>query len=241
MAALDHVGLGCQTRLSFVCEKNVAARKLILAHQKPNIVYEDITKRPVDDMPSCDLYAVGLPCPPSAGVREGTGDRHGHRHFEHAVEYIFSKTPKCFLLESGKGLTATNYRGVFLNMLATLRSKGKYVVTWRVVNTADHGIPQNRPRLYIIGLLRSALPGNQAGFKWPRPTGCKPLSLLVDPCSAIDREQPLSNTKADENLKRLQQDLISQGFPLRSVPFALDIFSSNHIGRAMVDKVPCLT
>ena len=79
------------------------------------------------------------------------------------------------------------------------------------------------------------------GFKWPRPTGCKPLSLLVDPCSATDREQPQSNTEADENLKRLQQDLVSQGVPLRSVPFALDIFSSNHVGRATADKVPCLT
>ena len=160
MAALDHVGLGGQTRLRFVCEKNAAARKLILAHQNPDIVYEDITKRAVDDMPSCDLYAIGLPCPPSTGVREGTGDRHGQGHFEHAVEYILSKTPRCFLLESAKSLTAANYRGVFLNMLATLRSSGKYVVTWRVVNTADHGIPQNRLRLYIIGLLRSALPSS---------------------------------------------------------------------------------
>ena len=242
MAALERLGLGGQTRLRFVCEKDAAARKLILAHQKPDLIYEDITQRPVADMPTCDLYVAGFPCQPwsSAGLKEGEDDRHGRgRIFDHIAEYILSKTPKCFLLENVKGLTSAAHREVFLKMLATLRSGNKYVVTWRVVNTADYGIPQNRPRLYIIGMLRSALPQGKLAFKWPSPMRCKPLTWLLDPCLTTEREQPKHNTVAGQNLKKLLQDLTNQGVPLRSVPYALDILGSNP--RAMNGKVPCLT
>ena len=73
MAALDQMGLGNQTRLRFICEKDAAARKLILAHRAPDFIYEDITERPVDQMPTCDIYAAGFPCQPwsVAGLREG--------------------------------------------------------------------------------------------------------------------------------------------------------------------------
>ena len=101
MAALDHMGLGGQTRLRFVCEKDASARKLILPHQQPDLLYEDITQRPVSDMPTCDLYAAGFPCRPwsSAGLRGGPDYGHG-RIFRHIVDYLFHKTPKCFLLEN---------------------------------------------------------------------------------------------------------------------------------------------
>ena len=44
-------------------------------------------------------------------------------------------------------------------MLATLRSNGKYLVRARVLNTLNFGIPQNRPRVYIVGVLRT-------GYRW---------------------------------------------------------------------------
>jgi site-specific DNA-cytosine methylase len=43
-------------------------------------------------------------------------------------------------------------------MLATLRSNGKYLVRARVLNTLNFGIPQNRPRVYIVGVLRTGMP-----------------------------------------------------------------------------------
>ena len=47
--------------------------------------------------------------------------------------------------------------------------------------------------------------------------------LATDPCSATKRERPKHNTTAAKNLKRLLQDITSQGFPLRSVPDAVDM------------------
>ena len=60
-------------------------------------------------------------------------------------------------------------------MIATLRQSGKYFVTWRVLNAMHFGIPQNRPRVFIVGLLRSA--GRPAGFGWPKPHRRPPLPL----------------------------------------------------------------
>ena len=67
------MGLGNQTRLRLICEKDAAARKLILAHRTPDFIYDGITERPVDQMPTCDIYAAGFPRQPwsAAGLREG--------------------------------------------------------------------------------------------------------------------------------------------------------------------------
>ena len=57
-------------------------------------------------------------------------------------------------------------------MLATLRSNGKYLVRARVLNTLNFGIPQNRPRVYIVGVLRTGMPVGT--FLRPRPLGPPP-------------------------------------------------------------------
>ena len=247
MAALDQMGLGKQTRLRFICEKDAAARKLILAHRTPDFIYEDITERPVDQMPTCDIYAAGFPCQPwsAAGLREGANDRHGRGQiFPRILEYLRQKLPKCFLLENVKGLTSITHREAFKNMLASLRSGDKYIVSWRVLNTADYGIPQNRPRLYIIGLLRSACPAVEssiASFKWPRRTECMPLSALLDPDkSGIERQQPRPGSTAEKHLLQLQRQLAKQGSDAHCLtPYALDIFGIR--ARAVAGRVPCLT
>ena len=158
-------------------------------------------------MPTCDLHAAGFPCQPfsAAGLREGKNDRHGRGLiFPSIAEYLRRKTPKCFLLENVKGLATKTHEETFREMLATLRSDGKYIITWRVLNTADYGIPQNRPRLYIIGLLRSALPNGEVLFKSPTTSGCRALDSLLDPKS-LQREQPRRNTVAHQNLTKLKK------------------------------------
>jgi hypothetical protein len=79
MGAFDKMDLGDQAQLQFICEKDTAERNLILAHRRPNVVFNDITTRPIQKMPVCDIYSAGIPCQPwsSAGLGEGTDDRQG--------------------------------------------------------------------------------------------------------------------------------------------------------------------
>ena len=103
-------------------------------------------------------------------------DRHGRGQiFPRILEYLRRELPKCFLLENVKGFASITHRKAFKNMLASLRSGDKYIASWRALHTADYGIPQNRPRLYIIGLLRSACPAAEssiASFKWVEQNAC---------------------------------------------------------------------
>ena len=75
-------------------------------------------------MPVCDIYAAGFPCQPwsTAGLGEGTDDRQGRGHiFFHIHQYIRIKDPKCFLLESVKGLTMVTHPNAFAAYLESLR------------------------------------------------------------------------------------------------------------------------
>eukprot|EP00974_Lingulodinium_polyedra_P108061 10460393-Lingulodinium_polyedra.AAC.1 len=60
-----------------------------------------------------------------------------------------------FVLENVKALTFKRHEKPFKLMLNSLRASGQYFVTWRILNAVDVGIPQSRPRLFIVGLLRS--------------------------------------------------------------------------------------
>ena len=105
MVAMERMGLQHRTQLQFICEKDAAARRLTLSHASPSIVYEDITARPVDSMPVCDVYASGFPCQPwsTAGLSAGVDDQKGRGLiFPHIHDYIRVKAPMCFLWKMSK-------------------------------------------------------------------------------------------------------------------------------------------
>ena len=71
-------------------------------HQ-PRVVYDDVTKRDVKDMPQVDIYTAGFPCQPwsSEGKGEGRRDKQGRGLiFDHVLKYINEKLPTSFLLEN---------------------------------------------------------------------------------------------------------------------------------------------
>jgi DNA (cytosine-5)-methyltransferase 1 len=248
MVAMEKMGLMDQTQLKFICEKDAAARRLTLSHASPSIVYEDITTRPVERMPVCDVYVAGFPCQPwsTAGLSEGTDDRQGRgRIFPHIHNYIHVKAPKCFLLENVKGMTTGTHKDAFANVLKSLRDglHNKYIVSWRVLNTADFGLPQNRPRLYIIGMRRDALQDGLQ-FLWPRPLGCVPLDSILEVAVKCEDHQPKVGTIAHTNLRMFLDRLQEKAEPPSGLA-ALDIFASKNRATQsrspMVGLIPCLT
>jgi DNA (cytosine-5)-methyltransferase 1 len=238
--------MSSRTELQFACEKDPAARRLILEHTSPKHVFVDITTRPVDAMPFCDVYVSGFPCQPwsTAGLSEGIDDRHGRGCiFPYIHEYLKTKQPTCFILENVKGFTTVKHKDAFANVLKALRSglKDQYMVSWRVVNTADYGLPQNRPRLYIIGMLRGAIQ-NDKRFKWPRPVGCVPLESLLEKDVCAQDYQPTPGTTSSKNLRMLIRRQANAEPSIH--PLCFDVFASKKRAaqvRPMVGLVPCLT
>ncbi|MFM7985378.1 MAG: DNA cytosine methyltransferase, partial [Candidatus Fonsibacter sp.] len=82
------------------------------------------------------------------------------------------------MLENVKGIVS-KHRAAFNGMLQPLWQigNGAYQVGYTSIDTARHGIPQHRDRVYIVGLLRDYIvPGC---FKWPEPRTSRGLPEVL--------------------------------------------------------------
>ena len=118
-------------------------------------------------------------------------------------------------------------------------------VTWRVLNTADHGIPQNRERVYIIGVQKALLCCQAI---WPRARPPKPLAGFLDDDvkGAQNREVAFRATAAAGTVMKLRQLLkkvrtASESINPRSKldPYVFDVDGTTP--HAMQGRCPCIT
>ena len=133
------------------CEIDPYARKSIKANYNPKILFEDITKP--RKLPDIDLYVCGFPCQTfsTAGERKGFGDPRG-TIFYYCLKVIKTKKPKYFILENVKGLVNHDNGKTFKTILNCLKKLKIYNIYHNVLNTKDYGIPQNRERIFIVGV-----------------------------------------------------------------------------------------
>lgn len=159
----------------------------IKANYDPEIIFGDpdglypngdITKRDIKDVPDIDFYVAGFPCQPFsfAGRRKGFEHKSGNV-FWSCLELIETKKPKYFILENVKGLLSNN-KGetwrIIWDAISDLKSIG-YTTGWKVLNTCDYGIPQNRERVFIVGVLEK-----EFVIEWPIKTKMDNLEDYVD-------------------------------------------------------------
>ena len=115
--------------------------------------YGDITKINENELPDFDCLVGGFPCQTFsiAGKRKGFEDTRGTMFFEIA-RILRAKQPRLFVLENVKGLLSHDNGNTFRTIIATLDELG-YDLQWQVLNSKNHGVPQNRERVFIIGHL----------------------------------------------------------------------------------------
>lgn len=106
----------------------------------------------ITDIEPFDFLLAGFPCQPFsyAGKRRGFGDTRGTLFFE--IERILEKyRPKAFLLENVRGLRTHDNGRTFKTIMQNLHDLG-YGTAELILNSSDFGVPQNRVRLYILGI-----------------------------------------------------------------------------------------
>lgn len=119
---------------------------------------EDITKVTDDEWRTLrgtiDVICGGFPCQSFsiAGKRRGFEDIRGTLFFDIARATKQIK-PRILFLENVKGLLSHNKGQTFATILRTLHELG-YDAEWQVCNSKNHGVPQNRERVFIVGHLR---------------------------------------------------------------------------------------
>lgn len=151
-----------------------------------------------------DLICGGPPCQGFSGL----GIRRSYsvekkqlpsNYLYQDMAFLINKIrPKIFLFENVRGLLSSRWTDngekgeIFRDVLKTFRDIGAYHVRYKLVHAKDYGVPQNRPRILIVGLRKDVFPEPStksddavlAGFL-PKPIGGYPtieelLSDLVD-------------------------------------------------------------
>jgi DNA (cytosine-5)-methyltransferase 1 len=121
------------------------------------------------DFPDHDVLIGGFPCQSFSIVaqnprRLGYDDERGKLFFE-MCKILKEKQPKAFVAENVKGLLSANDKQAFPLILENFKSQG-YNLKYKVLNSADFGIPQKRERVFIIG-FKSKDDYNK--FNFPKP------------------------------------------------------------------------
>ena len=174
--------LGCPFSHEFACDKDRHCRTTIEANTRPKQLFSDITTRPVSSLPrSLDIYVAGFPCQPfsTAGLRAGLQDQRSNI-FLHCLAAIVRTQPKCFILENVRNLVLHDQGKTWTTIQRHLQHRLKnYHLYHKVLNTKDFGLPQNRERLYIVGIRRTR---QSRAFEWPdtRRIKLRPLQQFVD-------------------------------------------------------------
>ena len=102
-----------------------------------------------------ELITGGFPCQSFsiAGKREGFLNKTKGTLFFEVARAVKQIKPRFVFLENVKGLLNHDKGNTFRTILNTFDELG-YDVQWRVLNSKDFGVPQNRERVYIVGHLR---------------------------------------------------------------------------------------
>ncbi len=118
----------------------------------------DILTVEVEEVPDCDIITAGFPCQPfsNAGKRKGVYDSRGMLYKE-CLRIIENKMPKVIVFENVRGLLSTKYidgrklTEVIIEDLSNMNNVG-YNVVCKLVNSSDYGVPQNRRRVFFVGI-----------------------------------------------------------------------------------------
>jgi len=142
---------GFETKLQ--CEIDSYCHSVLKRHW-PNIpIHNDISTVRPDELPEADVWVAGFPCQDISiargkSVRLGLhGNRSGLFHqFSHLIE---ERKPQVVVLENVAGLLNSNKGRDFGTILQRMTNMG-YAVSWRILNSRYFGLPQSRPRTYVV-------------------------------------------------------------------------------------------
>ena len=136
---------------------------------KNKMFNDDIRSMTVSDIPDFDVLCAGFPCQPfsQAGHKRGFDDNHNSERgnlFFNIAEILEEKKPKAFFLENVRGLIKHDNGNTFKVIRNILEDELGYSFYFKVVKASDYGLPQLRPRVFMIGFRDESI---MKGFQFP--------------------------------------------------------------------------
>lgn len=137
---------------------------------KNNLFNKDIKTIMPEEIPDFDLLCAGFPCQPfsQAGKKQGFEDssktERGNLFFDIA-EIIKVKQPQAYFLENVRGLVNHDNGNTFETIRYILTEELGYSFYYNIVKASDYGLPQLRPRTFMIGFRGESV---LQGFNFPK-------------------------------------------------------------------------
>lgn len=156
IAGFDHAALieidkdSCQTLRNNRPEWNIIEGDLNLFNGKS---YQGI-----------DLLAGGIPCPPFSKAGKQLGHEDERDLFPAVLRLAKEINPKAIMIENVRGLLDPKFAFYRNRITAELQDMG-YKVHWKLLQAANYGVPQLRPRTLLIALKEEFA----SYFAWPEP------------------------------------------------------------------------
>lgn len=211
----------------YAAEWDKYSRQVYLHNFKePEYYVNDVYDTPIEEITekhgSLDILMTSPPCQSfsMAGKRLGKDDPKGRGIlFFESLRFIEINKPKYFIFENVKGLLShdktikeNQYGNTFSEWINYLGGKSvngnsilfpfegsvPYHIHWSVLNAKDYGIPQNRERVFIIG-IREDLPND---FRFPKVEPLtKRLKDVLEP--EVDEKYYLSEKSIKHIYKKM--------------------------------------
>jgi DNA (cytosine-5)-methyltransferase 1 len=163
--------------------------------------FGDITQVNPKDIPDFDVLLGGFPCQPFSisGKKLGFEDTRGTLFFD-VCRIIEDKKPKVVVLENVQHLIHHDKKRTFGVIIRSLEDLG-YNVSYRILNTKDFGLPQNRERIFIVGSKKGFF-----DFDKMRKKKTKPLKYFLDKKGDFEYVKEGEYTLLDKSFVKVQKD-----------------------------------
>ena len=134
-----------------------------------NMFAGDITKVDASSIPDFDILTGGFPCQPfsQAGLKKGFNETRGTLFFDIA-RIIKEKQPKAFFIENVRGLLKHDDGKTFSTIKRIIEEDLGYSFFYKIIYASDFGVPQHRPRLFMVGFKNKNIK-----FNFPEPQELK--------------------------------------------------------------------
>lgn len=212
--------LGVEYKEVFACDMDKFARETFIHNYgEPEYYPHNVYDREIPSE-SLDIYMTSPPCQAFslAGKRLGKEDNRGILFFN-SHEFIQVNKPRFFIFENVRGLLSDDGGRTFqewVNMLGGKSVNGvpvlfpyeesvPYHLYWQVLNAKNHGVPQNRERVFLVGIRDDA----DNRFQFPREEHLtKRLKDVLE--SNVDKKYDVDNIS---NIRRLSETLAKHELP----------------------------
>jgi len=137
-----------------------------------HIVCDDIENIDPNKLPEVDGIIGGFPCQgfSVANLKRSEADSRNKLYLQF-IRFIRAKKPQFFVAENVKGILSLEKGKVFDQIIDNFSKEG-YQVMHSLLNAADYGVPQQRQRVFLLG-IRNDLSIRNLIFP-PKPTHARP-------------------------------------------------------------------